>query len=152
MAQKCDANWPISACPPVHEVSETRTSFFSFLTVTIEKFFTRYSSLRKLQRVIAHIFHFNNNVKTSIAKNELQTGPLTVEELQRAINSLVKLAQRHSFKQEVNDLKSKRSVNLRSLFDLHLFIDENEVIRVGGRLRNSRMKNSFRLSYLRSIR
>lgn len=116
-----EANWPILHAR--HEVSETRTSSFSFLTtVTIEEFFTRYSSLRKLQRVIAHIFRFSNNVKTSIAKNELQTGPLTVEELQRAINILVKLAQRHSFKQEVNDLKNKRSVNPRSrLFDLHVY-------------------------------
>lgn len=77
-------------------------------------------------------------MKASITKNKLQTGPLTIKELQHAINMLVKLVQRHSFKQEINDLKNRRVVNPRSrLFDLHPFIDEDEIIRVGGRLRNA---------------
>lgn len=100
------------ACSPVHEIPESKTSSVAFPTVVnIEEFFTRYSSLRRLQRVIAYIFRLKNNAKISIAKINHQIGPLTVKEL-------VKLA-RHSFNQEFADLKNKLAVHRKNrIFDL----------------------------------
>lgn len=92
----------------------------------------RYSSLPRLQRVVAHVLRFVNNAR-NVA--ERQSGPLSLKELQAAMNCLFKISQRQDFSSELRELRNSREVNSKSkLVALNPFLDTNGLIRVGGRL------------------
>ncbi|KAJ8977627.1 hypothetical protein NQ317_010248 [Molorchus minor] len=62
----------------------------------------------------------------------------TLTKLQRVVATLTKLVQRETFTTEIKDLLKTSSVNVKSpLLKLNPYIDEDNVIRVGGRLNKS---------------
>lgn len=132
----------IADWPPVEEyaegndeLSELRNTATATLLVTSTNFnlFSKYSSFIRLQRIVAYCLRFKTN-----AQNRKITGPLTVTELQNATFVLVKIAQAECFKQELKDLKNLKSVPKSSnLVKLNPFLDEQGIIRVGGRLTKS---------------
>ena len=92
---------------------------------------SRYSSYTKLQRVIAICLRFKPNMK--------KKGPTTVEELQRASVKILQLAQQMKFDAEIKRLQKGQFVSNKSkLLQLNPFLDGDRIIRVGGRLQNSR--------------
>ncbi|KAB0804414.1 hypothetical protein PPYR_01384 [Photinus pyralis] len=97
--------------------------------------FTRYSTLSKLQRVVAYCFKFKN---ITLGKNKTLTNILSVSELEISLTALIKIAQHEQFSQEIRLLQKSQPLNNNSkLIFLHPFLDEHGVIRVGGRLKNS---------------
>lgn len=97
--------------------------------------FNRFSSFNKLQRVTALCLRFCNNLKSEAQNRSLDF--LTVDELSNALKILVKLAQ-VEFKQDLADLKAKGYIRKSSrLSSLTPFLDENKIIRVGGRINNA---------------
>lgn len=98
--------------------------------------FSRFSSLRKLQGVYAYCRRFISNLRvTTVAKT---LGPLTSQELQASLYDLVRLAQQSAFPQDYDNLKNRKPLNKKSnLLSLNPFLDNNEIIRVGGRIQNS---------------
>ncbi|XP_067205416.1 uncharacterized protein [Linepithema humile] len=133
--KKDEELWPISSCPPV-EIPETKAYSLAFPVVLIScELFLKYSSLQKLQQIVAYVFRFQTDAKAANARGERQIGNLTVEELQHSMKALVMLAQQQAIPQEINDLRSKSTVSSSSnLLDLYPFIDEDDIVRVGGRL------------------
>ncbi|KAI8440876.1 hypothetical protein MSG28_009178 [Choristoneura fumiferana] len=96
--------------------------------------FERFSKLLKLQRTLAYTLRFIYNCRN---KNK-RSGPLTTDEIHKAFILLIKSSQQQSFK-EYNILLKKQSLpNKNKLLILSPFIDESELIRVGGRLENSK--------------
>ena len=96
----------------------------------------QYSSFNKIRRKIAHCLRFKNNVKQP--KGQKITGPLTVEELHIALITIVQMLQRQTLPDDICNLQQHKCVSSRSkLKCLQPFIDEDNVIRVGGRLHNS---------------
>jgi hypothetical protein len=110
------------------------------VAITSEKmlppdFFTRFSSLRKLQRVLSYCLRFAENCRKPITKH---TGPLKVSELQRSMLIILKNVQYQAFSTEIKELEGGRQVSKKSrLISLNPFLDDSGLIRVGGRLRNS---------------
>lgn len=105
--------------------------------------FEHFSNLIRLKRVVALILRMFYNSKNK-NKNNRKVGPLTAIELSVAMNILIKLSQRDSFSNEINKLlqvQSEKSdqqyFELPTLKHLSPFLDENEIMRVGGRLQNS---------------
>lgn len=99
--------------------------------------FLKFSRLSKLQRVTAYCFRFISNCKTRDAVHRT-VGALTTQELQYSLNTLIKLAQRKSFAREYVDLSRKKCVHRKSKLSLlNPFMDNENLIRVGGRLKNS---------------
>ena len=97
--------------------------------------FSKYSSLSKLQRIIAWMLRFKTN---SIKGNKRIIGALTFNELEKALIHLVKLAQLESFPSELKALNRKQNIPYNSkIKSLIPFLDPEGLIRVGGRLRNS---------------
>lgn len=98
---------------------------------------SKYSSLSKLKRVLGYIFRFKNN--SSKSKEFRQYGPLTTQELSCAFFHLIKIVQIECFPEEYSSLSNNLTVSKRSrLLSLSPFFDkENDLIRVGGRLRHS---------------
>ncbi|KAJ8969666.1 hypothetical protein NQ317_014738 [Molorchus minor] len=91
--------------------------------------FKSYSKLSKLQRILAYVLRFINNCKSTNVK---ASGNLSTNELQGALNLLIKHSQLESFPREYNDLTKGLAINSKSsILGLNPFLDENQVIRVG---------------------
>ncbi|XP_072392255.1 uncharacterized protein [Diabrotica undecimpunctata] len=60
---------------------------------------------------------------------------LSVNELKSAELKIVKLIQDDSFSQEISLLKTKRPITNKSLLSMDPFLDEHEMLRIGGRLK-----------------
>ncbi|XP_067208459.1 uncharacterized protein [Linepithema humile] len=97
-----------------------------------------------------------DNLKVVAISNYSQGNPfkderstLTVEELQEAIKKLIRKDQETTFDKDINDLKAKGVVSSKSnLKQLNRFIDQEGLIRVGGRLQRSSLQSDVKHPYL----
>lgn len=117
------------------EVKLKNCCLLSFCNVQSEfDIFKRFSKYDKLIRIVGYTLRWKYKVIDKVSKS----GALTAEELHRATISLVKLAQMQSFASEIHALKLHGKLDTGSkILSLHPFLDENEVLRVGGRLHHS---------------
>lgn len=98
---------------------------------------TRFSIFEKMLVTCTYIFRFIHNIKLKIKTARL-SGPLTVEERKIALNYLIIIVQKQSFPIEYHTLSYKSNLTPKNnLSNLNLFLDNNKIIRVGGRLVNS---------------
>lgn len=99
--------------------------------------FDRFSCFTRMQRAAAYMLRFIHNTRTKII-NERRSGPLLVEEINNANLILTRIAQSESFPKIHHALINNESITYpRNISGLNIFMDENELIRVGGRLNNS---------------
>ncbi|XP_061706724.1 uncharacterized protein LOC133517425 [Cydia pomonella] len=110
-------------------VSEKKEDFI----LTISK---RYSSLRKLISVIAYCRRWlilkNKDVKYNLCQY------VTHDEREEALTICIKLSQQLEFPEEIEALRNHTTLKNRSrLLSLTPFLDDKEVLRVGGRLKHA---------------
>lgn len=99
--------------------------------------FDRFSCFNRMQRVTAFMLRFIHNSRTKIT-TERNSGPLTVEEINKASTVLTRIVQQQSFPDIYFSLKTNKSNSIpKCISGLNIFMDENSIIRVGGRLKNS---------------
>lgn len=121
------------------EQKKTKNIALTASTVDDESIFSRYSTLYKLTRVVAWCFRFYDNVGSSKQNKRKQN--LSVHEIQRATHSLLRLAQKGQFKTEIHDLNSGKPVHKRSkIKSLDPFLDNDKLLRVGGRIRKAKIE------------
>ncbi|KAL0861062.1 hypothetical protein ABMA27_009574 [Loxostege sticticalis] len=126
-----DTNWPVlnknSSCETLPEIkSNSVTLLEDFID------FEKYSNLNKLQNTLAYIKRFVFNLKNS---NNKRSGALTIEEINDSFQSLCIIAQRQSFPVEYEALSKERPLSSKSkILALSPFMDDNKLIRVGGRI------------------
>ncbi|XP_058456473.1 uncharacterized protein LOC131433883 [Malaya genurostris] len=94
--------------------------------------FTRLSSFKRLQRAWAYVRRFITNARSKIRNTE----PLSANELDEAARTIFKLVQRQAFPELQKQLKAK-SIKRNEYAGLAPFLDSEDCIRVGGRLKNS---------------
>lgn len=95
-----------------------------------DSYLYKYSTFIKLQRVIGYCLQMNGKYR-----KEHQGNSLTIEELERARNAIIRKVQMDSFLQELKDLQKKGIIDTKSpLQQLNPFIDQDGLIRVEGRL------------------
>lgn len=100
----------------------------------ISSLLSNFSSFPKIQRICAYIFRFANNVKL---KTKV-TGPLSLVEIDQALTRIIQYVQLQSFA----DVFSKINQNIllsKPVRKLAPFIDCDGLLRVGGRLRKSKL-------------
>lgn len=96
--------------------------------------FNRFSNFLRLKRVVAYVFRFINVCRRRILKNHIR---FSTDELQNALNCIIRISQIESFV-DYNNLMSNKKLNVKSpLIKFNIFMDENKLMRVGGRLENS---------------
>lgn len=95
--------------------------------------FSRYSSLRKLQRVMAYVRRFLHNLRNSTKRIY---GFLSTDELRQSLLTCVSVTQQQYFSSEIRTIAASGTIpkHLRSLTP---FIDPTGLLRVGGRLEHS---------------
>jgi hypothetical protein len=133
--------WPALSVnsPPDEELPEARAkairSFCGLVSTSELPILTKYSSFDKAVRIAAYYLRFAGNCKKG---NKHHTGPLLVSELHAATNILARAVQMRSFQVDIRALKKNCLVATNSpLSALAPFIDDDGLIRVGGRLSNS---------------
>ena len=95
----------------------------------------RFFKLNRLIRVIAYCKRFISNCRNSNANR--QTTTLSTQDLEQALTCCVKMVQ-VSYAQEIKELGEKQEVAVNSVLKtLHPFIDNEGLIRVGGRFQHS---------------
>lgn len=116
---------------------EEKLPIISLVTVEDNTFniLQKFSSFRKLQRVTAYCLRFIDLVVT---KSKTANVELSVQELQKSSEALIRLSQKSYFKKEIQDLSKNGQVsNSSKLLKLTPFLDEVQLVRVGGRLNHS---------------
>lgn len=96
-------------------------------------FITRFSSWNKLKRTTAFVLRFIHNTRHASLK---RTGNLTSDELKQSEITICRIVQQQEFSSEFETLK-KNKTSSNKLKHLSPFVDENNLIRVGGRLKNA---------------
>ena len=97
-----------------------------------------FDTLTELLRTITYCHRFlkQNKLKENIDST------ITTEELQHSLQTCIKLEQKEEFKEEIESLKRKKTVKKSSkLKSLNPYLDENGVLKVGGRLRNAELSD-----------
>lgn len=126
------AEWPSQDTYNNEEVPELKQKIVLTTTADSYDILHKYSSFNKLKRIVAYCIRFINLKKTR------QKGTLTVQELEQATISIIKLVQQQAFNKEIEDLRKGKEVNKKSkLLSLRPFLDEHGLLRVGGRIPNA---------------
>ena len=131
--------WPKSFINPSDEVHEICTHA---AVVQIRPVFQmdRFSSFSRLKRVTAWMIRFVSNCRAHQRDFPQVSGQLTLNELCKAVSYWVCISQAAHFKTEVKALKSGTLLPRScSLISLNVFLDEDGLLRVGGRQQNSRL-------------
>lgn len=101
----------------------------------------KYSSLKKLQRIIAYCNRFIDYSR----KQERKEENLTTRELEKAMKQILLMVQKETFALEFEELQRNKLVSKKScLLQLNPFIGEDGLIRVGGRLQKSDITNDHK--------
>ncbi|XP_063909094.1 uncharacterized protein LOC135126846 [Zophobas morio] len=107
---------------------------------------TKFSSLDKLQRIIAYCKRIVHNC---LNLNNKMQGLLSLSELDQANDAIIKMVQASEFYKEISDLENKREISKSSKLRILMpFLDKNGIIPVGGRLTNSRIPSEQRFPKL----
>ncbi|XP_023312160.1 uncharacterized protein LOC108913397 [Anoplophora glabripennis] len=98
----------------------------------IQDLLNQFSSLRKIQGILAYMLRFITKLKS---QNEA-SGPLSASERHQALLRLVKVVQAESFSHEISAIRNNRKYP-KQFQHLAPFLDDNGILRVGGRLSHS---------------
>lgn len=125
---------------PERRITNTNVICFNLRTQEGE-LLLKYSSFKKLTRVVAYILRFVH-MRNPTSQHR---GPLKLAELQRSIRLIIQLAQCSRFSREINMLKREEGIQRKSrLLPLNTFIDSEGILRVGYRLINSSLPESHK--------
>ncbi|XP_057380643.1 uncharacterized protein LOC130703040 [Daphnia carinata] len=101
----------------------------------IDRCVTRFSSLVKLQRVLAWSKRFADNARAKLRDEKPIVGELTVEEMVTSLTKCIVRAQELAFAEEFYALRKNLKLPLRSkLRTFQPFLDEVGQMRIGGRI------------------
>nr|CAI5866960.1 unnamed protein product [Callosobruchus analis] len=129
--------WPENPCVK-QELPDVRKNVEVYCIKTNACKFTlfeKYFSLGKLVRITALVVRFISNCK--VPTEHRQFNHLTIEELDVALDKLVRIAQNESFYDEIQQIKHGEIDKKSKLISLNPFIDSWGILRVGGRLCNA---------------
>ncbi|KAG7295220.1 hypothetical protein JYU34_022191 [Plutella xylostella] len=103
----------------------------------IHPLFEKYSTLYKTIRIMVYVLKFIKICK----KKTVNLGQISIGDFREALNSIIKGIQLHYFGEELKCITEKKEIK-GSLKSLHPFVDENGVLRVGGRLHHANINYS----------
>ena len=102
--------------------------------------FDRFSTFPHVIRVTAWVIRFINNCRLSIHNRPVINKPLSVQELKHSTNYWIKVVQSEVWSSEIDALKKGLKLKQSSrILSLNPFIDESDILRVGGRQENARL-------------
>lgn len=94
------------------------------------EFISKFSSFTKLLRSMAYVLRFAHNLRNP----DKYTGPLSSSELHESRRMLIIQVQGSAFSHVRRLLKNNKAPQDKHLMSLNVFLDQDSIIRVGGRL------------------
>ena len=140
-------HWPLSRCRDLSNdptvLEEQRNLPAAYTTTSLPLYDVleeRYSSYSRLRNVVAYCRRFLFNKCHRLAR---RSSALTAHELREAELCLVRRAQRLGLRDEIVDALRDRP-RLQLVRSLGAFVDQDGVLRVGGRLQNAELAHDYR--------
>ncbi|XP_061398613.1 uncharacterized protein LOC133334340 [Musca vetustissima] len=98
------------------------------------------NSFRKLQRILAYVLRFTRNVRMQKAHRP-QHIAVSSNELDDSLRLIIQAVQSSEFAADINALKAEKQINKHSsLCSLSPFLDDEGILRVGGRLEHAMLQ------------
>jgi hypothetical protein len=152
---KCDERfWPKvpKTIPSGDAIPERKTRCLAVALPAKWDLLSKFSEFNKLCRILAWILRFKNNTVAKLTKKQdgIHHGCLSCVELNDARKIIIRLVQESAFPDEINALKSNKSLKSNSkLLTLNAYIDKDGIICVGGRLnKNSLIRETQKHPYV----
>lgn len=122
---------------PNTELPEIKNKQVALQLSTKEEFdlIKRYSSISKLFRLTAYCKRWYERVINK--NNNYADIKVNVTEIAAAQTTIIKLIQMHYFSEEIKLIKSKINIKTTKIELMRPFLDEQNVLRVGGRINKS---------------
>ncbi|XP_049871172.1 uncharacterized protein LOC126370378 [Pectinophora gossypiella] len=102
----------------------------------IDQLLERYSSIRKVQRILCYLIRFVHYSRRKDSVQSLSSCPFSRVELHHALLVIVRHVQAQHFEKEIAQLKEQKLLS-KQFRKLSPFLDDHGVLRVGGRLSRS---------------
>ena len=130
--------------PDMEQVtSEFKKSAVVSMATIVSPLMQRFSSFPKVTRVTAYVIRYVNNLRVHIGPKNL--GPLTSCEYNNAQKKLISSAQQQDFAEEFSCIQEQNPLPRKSkLAGLQPMIDQDGLIRVGGRLDKADLPYEFK--------
>ncbi|GFV89144.1 integrase catalytic domain-containing protein [Trichonephila clavipes] len=141
----------VSECPELNEVDylpelkskdskEHTVLTLNFNQTFFDHLLSRRNKFLTIVRVLSFLYRFLFNIRNPTNK---KTGPLTSDEMKEAEIYLMKQVQLSSFYKEIRAMQNGDDIcNKSKILNLSPFLDDKGIIRVGGRLKHSRLPYS----------
>ena len=132
-------------CEEDPEVKHTLKANITLLRTTTLDRLERISPWTKMKQVVAIMLRFKDVLVDIIKSNKINTTGQFVDMnlLQRSESFIIKINHQSFFQNEISRLLDGKCVSRKSnIFKLDPFLDDYEIIRVGGRIRQPRMNLS----------
>lgn len=137
------AHWPRCAAPPlstdatteVRQEEQKSALLGTTETDSIQALLLRFSSLKRILRVTATVLRFLSLLR----KQRAYSGPICEPELQHSLFVLVRSCQQSCFANEIRNLNQNKALT-KPFRKLSPFLSDDNVLRVGGRLRHSSLE------------
>ncbi|GFW70838.1 integrase catalytic domain-containing protein [Trichonephila clavipes] len=141
----------VSECPELNEVDylpelkskdskEHTVLTLNFNQTFFDHLLSRSNKFLTIVRVLSFLYRFLFNIRNPTNK---KTGPLTSDEMKEAEIYLMKQVQLSSFYKEIRAMQNGDDFcNKSKILNLSPFLDDKGIIRVGGRLKHSRLPYS----------
>ena len=125
---KQETQWPTWTATPPDNLPEQKATICLVTTSIDTTMIEKHSSWRKLVRIIAYCLRWRYHNK----------GPLTATELHQSRNVIIRTSQRSAFRDEIDALSKNSNALLQNkLQRLNPFLDNDGLLRVGGRLKHA---------------
>lgn len=122
--------WPVSVLAAI-ELPELRPSMSLAIIIGEIDITKKYSSHVKLVRIVAYCLRF--------LRQSQRGGPLTAAELDRSETRILRMVQVAHFTEIIETMKGDKRTNPGRIANLSPFLDNDGLIRLGGRLQNSEL-------------
>ncbi|XP_039315534.1 uncharacterized protein LOC120360046 [Solenopsis invicta] len=132
--KKSSKDWPLlQTAEPIRQKTKSMLIKRTSENLVIDALFTKFSNLPKIVRIISYCRRFARRLKTKQATK----GVISAEEYKGSLIELAKYSQLKAFQEEI-ELISSGKVNTKGrLTSLTPFLDDEKILRAGGRLKNS---------------
>lgn len=125
-----ETEWPLSKIPSLENVPECRIIKCLLVQPETVDILCKFSSFTKLKRTVSWMFR--------VLKKYRRSGCLQVDELKRAEITIIRLIQRREYASEIKQLGDNKPLpENNKLASLDPFLDNDSILRVGGRIRKA---------------
>ncbi|XP_017796995.1 PREDICTED: uncharacterized protein LOC108578221, partial [Habropoda laboriosa] len=138
-----EEQWPANAIQLLEQVPEQRPVIACVASINACDVLKKYSSLIKTKRIIAYCRRYAHNLSSKRTHKPKLFGALSIEELESAMDTIIKMVQRENFAPEFNSLLSNGTTK-GPFAKLNPFVDSGGIIRVGGRISRSDLPHTTR--------